>query len=88
LKPALVNSSQDSISKIPNTKRTGGVTQMVEHLPDKYESPTSNPVPPPPKKKKNTSKLPEKKIKKTILFVRATKILRNKFDRVAELSLQ
>jgi hypothetical protein len=30
-----INSSQDPILKIPNTKRAGGVPQVVEHLPSK-----------------------------------------------------
>jgi hypothetical protein len=34
---------------------------MVEHLPDKYESPTTNPVPPPPKKKKTLANYLRKK---------------------------
>jgi hypothetical protein len=29
---------QDSILKIPNAKRVGGVVQVVEHLPNKCEA--------------------------------------------------
>jgi hypothetical protein len=31
-KPAWANSSKDPLSKIPNTKRTGGIVQVVEAL--------------------------------------------------------
>jgi hypothetical protein len=33
----------DPISKITNTKRAGGVAQVVEHLPSKFEALSSNP---------------------------------------------
>jgi hypothetical protein len=42
LKPAQANSSQYPILKIPNTKkkkkRTGGVAQVIEHLPRKCKA--------------------------------------------------
>jgi hypothetical protein len=41
LRPAQANSLQDLISKIPNTKRTGGVAQVV--VPSKHEVLSSNP---------------------------------------------
>jgi hypothetical protein len=31
-KPALANSSRDLISEIPTQNRTGGVSQVIEHL--------------------------------------------------------
>jgi hypothetical protein len=43
LKPAWANSSQDPISeKTQNKKRAGGVAQVVEHLPSKYEAVSSS----------------------------------------------
>jgi hypothetical protein len=32
-----------SISKIPNTKRAGGMDEVVEHLPSKHEALSSDP---------------------------------------------
>jgi hypothetical protein len=43
LRPALANSSQDPISNILNTRKRAGVTQVIEHLPGKYEALNSNP---------------------------------------------
>jgi hypothetical protein len=42
-KPAWVNSSQDPILKIPNTKRAGRVAQVVDCLLNKCETLSSNP---------------------------------------------
>jgi hypothetical protein len=42
-KPAWANSSRDSISKIPITKRAGRVTEVVECLPSEAEALSSNP---------------------------------------------
>jgi hypothetical protein len=41
-KPARTNSSQDPILKTPNTKKDGGVVQVVEHLPSKCEALSSH----------------------------------------------
>jgi hypothetical protein len=44
-RPIWANSSVDPISKIPNTKRAGGVAQVVEHLLSKCEALGSSPIP-------------------------------------------
>jgi hypothetical protein len=42
LKPARTNSSQETISIIPNPKRAGRVAQVIEHPPRKPEALNSN----------------------------------------------
>jgi hypothetical protein len=41
-KPAWTYSCQDTVSKIPNTKRADRVAQVVEYLPSKCEALSSN----------------------------------------------
>jgi hypothetical protein len=41
-KPVSLNSSQDRILKIPNKSKVDGVAQVVEHLPSKYMTLSSN----------------------------------------------
>jgi hypothetical protein len=55
LRPAQANSLQDLISKIPNTKRTGGVAQVVVHLPNKHMNLRTNSSAANKKKKERTS---------------------------------
>jgi hypothetical protein len=49
---AIPDIKQDSISKVTKAKRTGGGTQVVEHLPSNHEAPSSNPSVTKKKKKK------------------------------------
>jgi hypothetical protein len=51
LKPAQANSSQDPISKKPNTGASG-VAQVVERLPNKYKAMSLNPSTAKKKKRK------------------------------------
>jgi hypothetical protein len=66
LKPAQANSSQDPISKKPNTGASG-VAQVVERLPNKYKAMSLNPSTAKKKKerKKETAKMVRKDLKKT-----------------------
>jgi hypothetical protein len=47
------NNSQDPITKISNTKRTGRVAQVIQHLPSKREALISNTSTTKKKKKKS-----------------------------------
>jgi hypothetical protein len=42
-RPAMADSSGDPFSKIPNTKRADGVTQVAEQMPSKCEALSPNP---------------------------------------------